>query len=176
MQEPVASLRILQVQLRCGGQLHFGLRTNHLRAALMMEPSVPAKGARVEPPVAAAIAAAAAPAAPPLAAAPDGPGVVFVPLVVSSFAAVAEKMTAFMSLPAARRSLVALAHGATGETQMYMPFIPLSSLGGAPQMVPAAPPTAATAAAAAATSDDLDQLLASLLDATGANELPGSNG
>jgi hypothetical protein len=141
----------------------------------MMEPSVPAKGARVEPPVAAAIAAAVAPAAPPLAAAPDGPGVVFVPLVVSS-AAVAEKMTAFMSLPAARRSLVALAHGATGETQMYMPFIPLSSLGGAPQMVPAAPPTAATAAAAAATSDDLDQLLASLLDATGANELPGSNG
>ena len=143
-----------------------------------MEPTVPAKRVRVEPPVAAASAAAAAPAAPPLAAAADGPGVVFVPLVVSSFAAVAEKMTAFMSLPAARRSLAALAHGAAGETRIPMPFIPLSSLGGALDHGPAAPPTsaAAAAAAAAATSDNLDHLLASVLDAMGAEELPGSIG
>ena len=149
----------------------------------MMRSGLPSKRARVEPPApaadaAAAAAAATAPAAPPPAAAPDGPGIIFVPLVVSSFAAVAEKLTAFMSLPTVRRSLAALAHGAGGDTQMPMPFIPLSSLGGgAPQKGPAAPPTAAATAAAL---DELDHLLISLeldhLLAGADHELPGSDG
>ena len=147
----------------------------------MMRSGLPSKRARVEPPApaadaAAAAAAATAPAAPPPAAAPDGPGIIFVPLVVSSFAAVAEKLTAFMSLPTVRRSLAAFAHGTGDDTQMPMPFIPLSSLGGTLQKGPAAPPTAA---AAAATSDELDHLLASLeLDhlLAGADQLQSSNG
>jgi hypothetical protein len=160
--------------------------------SITMDPSLLAKRARVDPPAAAAHAAAAhAAAAPPApaaaaaaaapdaapAAAPDGPGVIFVPLVVSSFAAVAEQMAAYMSHPAVRRSLAALAQGAGGDTQMPMPFIPLGSLGGAPQKGPAAPAAAAAAAAAAsAASDESDHLLASLLDAAGADQLPGSDG
>ena len=77
--------------------------------SVTVDPTLLAKRARVEPPTAAAAApAAAAPpaAAPPAAApaaaaapdaapaaAPDGPGVIFVPLVVSSFAAVAEQVS-----------------------------------------------------------------------------------
>ena len=166
--------------------------------SITMDPSLLAKRARVEPPApaaapaaaafapdyaakapsaAAAPAAAAAPDAAP-AAAPDGPGVIFVPLVVSSFAAVAEQMAAYMSHPAVRRSLAALAQGAGGDSQMPMPFIPLSSLGGgAPQKGPAAPPTAAATAAAL---DELDHLLISLeldhLLAGADHELPGSDG
>ena len=160
---------------------------------ITMDPSLLAKRARVEQPgsyppaaapAAAALAAAAPAAAAPTAAAfaqapaaataapdaapaaaPDGPGVIFVPLVVSSFAAVAEQMAAYMSHPAVRRSLACLAQGAEAS-QMPMPFIPLSSLG---------PQKAATPAAATAASDESDRLLASLLDAAGADQ-PGSDG
>ena len=55
--------------------------------SVTVDPSLLAKRARVEPPT-----AAAAPDAAP-AGAPDGPGVIFVPLVVSSFAAVAEQVS-----------------------------------------------------------------------------------
>ena len=71
-----------------------------------------------------------------------------------------------MSHPAVRRSLAALAQGPGGDTQMPMPFIPLSSLGGAAQKGAAAP----------AASEESDHLLASLLDAAGADQLPGSDG
>ena len=80
-------------------------------------------------------------------------------------------MGAYMSHPAVRRSLAALAQGAGGDTQMPMPFIPLSSLGGAAQKGGAAAP-----AAAAAASEESDHLLASLLDAAGADQLPGGDG
>ena len=80
------------------------------------------------------------------------------------------QMGAYMSHPAVRRSLAALAQGPGGDTQMPMPFIPLSSLGGAAQKGAAAP------AAAAAASEESDHLLASLLDAAGADQLPGSDG
>ena len=76
-------------------------------------------------------------------------------------------MGAYMSHPAVRRSLAALAQGPGGDTQMPMPFIPLSSLGGAAQKGAAAP---------AAASEESDHLLASLLDAAGAAQLPGSDG
>ena len=80
------------------------------------------------------------------------------------------QMGAYMSHPAVRRSLAALAQGPGGDTQMPMPFIPLSSLGGGAQKGAAAP------AAAAAASEESDHLLASLLDAAGADQLPGSDG
>ena len=51
-------------------------------------------------------------------------------------------MGAYMSHPAVRRSLAALAQGPGGDTQMPMPFIPLSSLGGAAQKGAAAPAAA----------------------------------
>ena len=79
------------------------------------------------------------------------------------------QMGAYMSHPAVRRSLAALAQGPGGDTQMPMPFIPLSSLGGAQK-------GAAAPAAAAAASEESDHLLASLLDAAGADQLPGSDG
>ena len=78
-------------------------------------------------------------------------------------------MGAYMNHPAVRRSLAALAQGPGGDTQMPMPFIPLSSLG-------AQKGAAAAPAAAAAASEESDHLLASLLDAAGADQLPGGDG
>jgi len=114
---------------------------------------------------AAAAAPDAAPAAPTTSL--DGPGVIFVPLVVSSFAAVAEQMAAYMSHPSVRRSLNCLVQGTgASQMQMQMPFIPLSLLGSQK----AAAPTAAAAAA-----DESDRFITSLLGAAAADQ-PSSDG
>ena len=150
--------------------------------------AAPVKRPRVDP-----VAAPAAAAAGVTPTGPDAAGIVFVPICVSNFPAVRDKLAAYMSSAAMRRSLACLAHPTSASVEplnMPMPFLPFNSMSSqrppsttpapaaapspAPAAAPAPPPTAAPAPAPAA--DDSDKLLASLLDAAGGSGGDGNEG